>query len=339
MLTRFVLDPNAVPAVADSVASAPLWQQLEQHDRLLQMWQESGVLVLEGRSWEDSELFARLQNAPVAVRKRYQEALKQKVLRLDTAPDGRIPISAVHKPADLRVFLGVADLACVEETRAAVIGLQDDQVSCHFEDDGLEVTRLSSVDTCQSVRRCRDLRTKTVPRGTDTDSFWRERLAGLARYSSRVTVVDRYLGLNLVQHGSSGARSFLNRLDSGGGRLHVEMIVGFKDQDPTVVLQHLADFRLARGGITALHLFVVSDEHFTGRSPEFANGAHGRWIRFDHQVVQLDLGLEVLDGRKTRRDHQFSVVPWQHSLKLQAQQLKRLARTSQSVVAPRSVNG
>ncbi|MFM7869862.1 MAG: hypothetical protein ACKPHU_37055, partial [Planctomycetaceae bacterium] len=84
MLTRFVLDPNAVPAMGDPVATAPPWQQLEQHERLLQMWQESGVLVLEGRSWEDSELCTRLQNAPVAVRKRYEEALKQKVLRLDT---------------------------------------------------------------------------------------------------------------------------------------------------------------------------------------------------------------------------------------------------------------
>ena len=310
MLVRFVVDNEAI---AES-ESMKLHEAKAVFLRLLQNWARFGVLLYEGTTFTDSMFYRNLGRLPQSIADRFKQGIKNKILRISTAP-ATWPGNAAISDADALTGLwGMVDLVTLSEFTAELLGIAPDDISQKLCDNSLEVVRLGQIDQSERFRQADQMARSRIETGVSVLDAWNERFASLARHSQQITIVDRYAGDSHVK-GFNGLNRCLNEIDRCASKATVSIFTGdaaegnYSRTEIVESLVALSREKMSRGGIRAVRLFVSSDGLFKGGSGSvFPEGAHDRYIRFDNSVVSLGQGVSVFSGRTVEKFSTFQLA-------------------------------
>lgn len=153
------------------------------------------------------------------------------------------------------------------------------------------------------------------------DAIWKSRFESFAMDSRVVTVVDRYAGASLMREGrESGLSRLLHYLNGVPGICELNVFCArrdYRDQDVIATFTNYVE-ELPRENPRCVTLYLLHDA-------QMAHCAHGRWIRFDRAVFQIDVGLEVLQAEKNYRNAQFTLKYLSKIVRNQERQLRQWA--------------
>ena len=309
MLVPFTIDP-------DIFSNDYSQDELYRHERLIELWQMFGCLVLAGPSEAESRLQLAIKAAPIQIRKRWQLALTQ--LRRNCCVSDFDPQSNEAGSDWLTALADRVQIVSLEATRAFCWGLPEDQYSLARE-QAAEICRFGHESESIGFKRARALAQTPIEKGTTWGQVWSERIEPLACESKTLVVIDRYALKSLVEHHGSGVSGLerliqqLSCLKKGKARtLHLMtgMPKEWQHEDLAKSLQKVRDCRSGLLGMTLreVQINVRSDSVFRDLS-------HCRYIRFDdHQLLQLDTGLEPLAGEMVKRNCTTNLLPWRHDV-------------------------
>lgn len=297
MLVPFVID-------ADSLVRDPNWTPAQYracHKSLLDVWQNIGFLAYDGDCLDSSRLIEIVNKLPPEVLPLWLEVLQ------------RVPLSACGsdwngtvEPTTLMNFCSTAQLALVDDTRAEIeFGFPEDKDEKAAPVAGLEhdidICRLLAANQASQFKAALALAGKHIEAGDTFQATWDLRFKTLARAPiKKITIVDRYA---ITKHhepnggtGLSGLERFLKLLDrDANGARYITLFSAWTAELQDKKLADVeADIRLILArlpvrNIKRIKLHMVPN---TG----FRDDGHDRFVRFDHYVWDIGLGLEVFDG-------------------------------------------
>ena len=311
MLIRFSVDSD-VFKLQDTL------DNFAKHQRLIQLWNQCGMLVIPAERETDSSLFKSIVSASPRIQKIWEAALKRNrksgsrvnlehTLRADCPP-----------PADIGGDLNVAVIS-LEETRAAVWGLSDNEFSKLLPSE-IEVCRFGHEDQATRFSEAVKLLQQPVEAGEKFERFWATRLRPLAAESRVISVCDGYL---LDTYLKNPAKSVFQELLDGIARLRssnrkIVHIYTAATTDPSSDFRSSCENfqRILTSYFTKLppesSLFEI--KCFVLKYPDFKRIAHYRYILFDtHNLVFMDKGLSGLSSFSNHGITQsmpVSMVPW-----------------------------
>jgi hypothetical protein len=211
---------------------------------------------------------------------------------------GAAELSEVQRLEDLTPFKDLVSLACLDDVRAACVGLPNGQPCTHLGAIDVEICRLDCVDDTQAFERADALGQGWVEAGVRVADLWSERLARPARHARNVVVVDRYAAQNhLTRPADSGLRRLLVNLDRDAAAVPVRIYSQIPDAHDVEAVERVVDStvrELSRGGVREVRLLLVPFE-------SFEHLGHDRYVRFDDKLCAIGTGLEVLEKEKVRR--------------------------------------
>ncbi len=304
MIVRFVLDP-------DIYGAGP--HELGMHRRILAQWRSFGVRAIGPTAPEISDLIRQL---PQKIMMLYREHLKHNYLTSFRVTADIVGLETVETREQLRAYKNIAEVACVDETRACVLGLADDEISL-TDPDMPEVVPLKSFDLAEAVVAAKTISQQSIEKGERLSQIWNQRFETLAKYCRKVVVADRYGASDLAENNRIASQKrdwFLNQLDRCGSQVRVTLLVGDnkqKNSGQPIADKICSQFSSHRGGVKSLEVFVSPDFLWQGYSEGANGGSHGRFIRFDDRVLQIDTGLELFEHEKIQRNTQFTLVELQ----------------------------
>lgn len=290
MIVTFAVDPEAL-----SEGGQEPGVRLGNHERLLRRWQRQGVLVYSGARLQDSQLMAAIRALPVDLRKRWQETF---LIAWHRPDPGLVELAGVQQRRQLEALKGRVNLACLEATRAACVGLEGQEFARKLPEIDVEICRLAGVDVTEAFTGADRMSGSYVEAGSKVDRVWEERFLRLARQGKQVVVVDRY-----AAHGHthdpkrSGLRRLLVNLDGVAGGVMVRLYSRVPDRQPVDAVEAALSLlltSLSRGGVREFTLFLTPDD-------QFEHLGHDRYVRFESKLVSVGVGLEVLEGQVVRR--------------------------------------
>ena len=217
----------------------------------------------------------------------------------------------VQSWADLRQYIGQIDLALLERTRAECLDLDDQSVCAHYKGDPaipIEVGRWHLVnDTCE-VRSLADLATASVGPNETPQEVWEKRFRKYARHSKTVVAVDSYAAR---ERNHESLTTFLTGLigdgwQSDNGFQHVKIFSTYDNprrpnhnpNDSFLEITRRLENEAERlpspplGVKLQINVYLLPDE------PDLRE--HVRWLRFDANIIEIDIGLEILGINRTR---------------------------------------
>ena len=302
MLVRFALDLEALATGLTEVN----WETRCLHARIIEKWQDYGILVHPGEAFDRSGVYQAIANLPGEIARLYKTALKNNRLRVSPGPANWRGVETADKETDFTNLQGNINLACLDEVRAEYVGLKPSEISREILDGSIEIVRTRTIDQATRFREAERQSRTTIEEGTRVGDVWKDKFADLATFARQIVIVDRFAGESLAIHNANGLPRFLSEIDNTARRATVTIITACKERDSTQVLTALGRFNPSRGGIRKLKLFVAPDNYFKG-GPRNANqgGAHDRYVRFDYVVVNLGTGLSVFDGSQVARHCSF----------------------------------
>lgn len=295
MLTTFAIDPRGVKL------DSGLGGSRASHERLLRLWARFGVLVCPE---ESSAVHRSVKDLPQELRKLWMTALKQARLRVDP----RVSVLDVALQATDLVPLGdAAQVVLCGDSLAVGCGLTGDDVR-ELPPSGIEAVRITSSDASARFRESEDLANRPIDEGKSPEVTWRERFEVLTRTSRTIVVIDRYAAQRAwnakrcAWEMECGLVRLLRRVAATGGTPELFLY----SQTPEIGDQSFLKFF-----DQAIQSVGASAPQTTVRlaGEDFGSIAHGRSIRFDRLLCEVDLGLEVLEGAACYRFSSFSVKP------------------------------
>ena len=280
MLIRLALDPQLF---SDQTLS------LNAHRRFLQLWGRMGILC-------DSGIREKLDKADSSVKTLWLCALKHNESR--------------HKRQDLGInfndlsdhtinsMANSCDLVCLSSIREQTL-LAPDKQCLHLLNDTLEFCDFQVADLSCKVKKADSLAARMIPETLTPEEIWKERFDSLARSSRYITIVDRYAAENTrLPIDDSELGFFIKTLNSTDLKFSLILITGYPSHTHVRQwLEDLKDFSKKQQSLKAFNVNVVGN---------FGSKFHGRFIRFEQLIVELDTGLEVFKPNR-RRPSMFSM--------------------------------
>lgn len=298
MLVSFAIDPDAITEPAGD-----LHNQIAIHERCIDTWLRLGVLVHNGLRLEESDFWEEVQKLGVNLRKRWQTARKIGFSR-DSGSTGSL--RDIHGEKELEALVGAVDVVCLEQTRAMLAGLEEEQFSKLLGSKRLEVIRFLSSDRSQLFSEAKDIAMEPVPEGVRVLDLWQTRFLNLAKVARNVSIIDRYAGDNEATLNFDGTKRFdglswlLKQLDGAGRKIKVTLFTGFGQRTRAEVQTSIEAISFARGGVAELQVYLLPERRF-------GHHAHCRSIRFDHLICEIGTGCEIFDGNHVRRPSSFTM--------------------------------
>jgi hypothetical protein len=282
----FVVEPDVFqPSGGDRLG----W--IASHERLLKTWGKFGVLVLPTKQGEIAAVIGKL---PPDLRMQWQKALQSTFFRKKICADldSREVFETIEKLVALKNEVNVA---CLEDTRASCLGIEDDMLSRMIEDGNFEICRLESVDRTRFFREETELWDTMIYAGTKRNDIWEKRFYPLAVYTKNIAVIDRYCLLHHEEHffqGGAGVKFFLKKL-SQIKSFSISVFTSEASNRGLDVKRATENLKRTVSAIafppgTSLHLHVVPDRVF-GRV------AHDRFVRFDTVITSIGSGLRIFE--------------------------------------------
>lgn len=299
MIIRFAVDPEAL---AMQSFPAPLRRSL--HDNMLRLWSRLGVLVHSGKSFEQSQLSAAIRELPQDVRKMWLAAIKQN--RIQQGPPNWSGVTSLEAPEDLGASTKNIDVLCLDEVRAALLGLPEEQESIQLSSSNLELVRFDCVNRANVFLQAEELANEPIEKDTKILEVWRQRFDRLARLSRHIVLMDRFALESAHKRGDphSGLRRFLMELNKSANTCGVVIYTSVKEFQPHELIGHFTQIwqSVPSGGVRKVQLYLVDDRDFMGI-------AHDRYIRFEKTVCEIGMGIDILTGQKVWRTSSFSLKP------------------------------
>lgn len=281
MLTRFAIDPDALLSARGS-----------EHTRFIKQWQQYGILIHDADEFSESELYSTVNNLPQAFRIIWKKIVDRNKSGAWIKPG----------PKEWKGLRGIEDnieqldplhqavgLVCLEETRMELV-----KKVANKNHPDIELSDFSEIDTSAAFELSQALAQKPI-RSTGASALWRERFEAIASVAKNITIVDRY-ALSYRDTEKSGLETFLVYLDGTARRANVTIYSSYGNKpddvcraDACARCRSISE-RLARGGVCSLKLHLAP-------SGKFGRVAHDRFVRFDHLVIELGVGLAVFEGK------------------------------------------
>jgi hypothetical protein len=169
-------------------------------ERLIELWEECGILVIPQVKETDSDLIRALHKSSPKITSRWKAALRHmrvKVSKINfekTFNNNEPPTKSVTK----------LSLISVDEIRASVWGIKDDKYSMTTNDQ-LEISKFGFEHRSECFKVAIDLCKAPIKQGTTFSQLWGERLSHLAQESKNITVCDRFLLDNFIKRDNNSA--------------------------------------------------------------------------------------------------------------------------------------
>ncbi|MBP6733450.1 MAG: hypothetical protein KA142_01940 [Chromatiaceae bacterium] len=305
----FTLDP-------DVFSNTYTQDELYRHEKLIELWQQVGCFMVAGSSESGSRFYIALNDAPTAIRKRWQIALKQ--LRRSCCVVDFDPDENNESSEWISKLSNSVEVISLEATRAFCWGLPEDQYSI-TKNGVTEICRFGHESEAAIFKRARLLLNAPIEEGQSVHQVWVERFQQLALDSRTIVVTDRYALENFVKHrgaGYSGLERLMMELASlqKGKPRNLRLITGLPPEwshtDLSQAVENIENFCVGLRGRSLRELQL-----FCGEGKIFCDHAHYRSIRFDdYQLFHIDTGLEPLAGERVKRTCPTSLLPWNHEV-------------------------
>lgn len=294
MITSFCLDPDAI-ALSDLKEES---FKLGIYDMLFSIWDRYGVLTLPEASLQESELYAAVMQLPLRFRKRWEEALE--TLRVNAVSGNSILSELLSNPDGVAVLAQHVALAGVDPVRAALLGVPDGEYKGQI--SGLEVCYLHFIDRSETLRPLVEQGGLQLPGGTPTADIWSRLFRRLASHSKQVKIVDRYCCERHLKRrdGRSGLRNFGAMLNACGRSFALGIYASYDECDRQDIIDEVKGLFAGFANIKSLWLHLSPDE-------DFRRVCHQRHIRFDRSSLEIDVGLEVMEGESSYREASVSL--------------------------------
>lgn len=304
MLVRAALDTKAL---VQEGAGDP--DGIDACERLLDALVRYGVYIHPEQDLRDSPLIAAVRSiSDPSLRKRWEIALSHG-LRHAPGPRSWRGLEVHHDRPHLECLDGHCDLAALTDRAADALDIEPSPGYRQLERPRLEAARFRRAPSAEGFRRARELAERPISEGQPVEELWKERFLFLAEHSKDICVVDRFcMSTSLDDHRNcrstrSGIRRFLVGVNSCAEGTNVRVCSSVREYHARDLREHLAEIAESLyPGIRSLELVLVEDT-------EFKVISHGRRIRFDQSVCELDIGLDVLKGERVHRQSDFTLKP------------------------------
>lgn len=296
MLVPFLIDPEALPMSQDS----DMARKGSVYQRLLDLWGRFGVLIIPERQIAGCELAVSVESLPIRFRKKWQEALKLK--RTACVAVTRSSAEMFSTLESMEELSAHARLACVEDVKAVVFGMSEDEHSTYLKESGLELCRIDCVDQANEFTKAAAIALKPITAGENITQLWHDRFKLLTTISRQIVVVDRYAAESHLERrdGRSGLRWLLRALAQDGRKHTINLYSSYKNSSVDDIERSLQEIQIDSGQIQAFYAHLSSDH-------DFSSQYHARYLRCDDLVCRIDTGLEVFQGDLVYRDTDFSL--------------------------------
>jgi hypothetical protein len=193
MLVKFSIDSEIFKLKDDL-------DNFDKHFRLIDLWRDCGIFVIQQTKETDSSLLIALKNTSPRISNLWKAALKNyrkttSKINLESA------ISRDIFPNKSEVNLA---LLSIDETKAAVWDIEDDIFS-KITPDKLEIIKFGFEHRSECFISAKNLCASPIKQGTTFSQFWGERLSLLSQESKNITVCDRYLLDNFITRDNNSA--------------------------------------------------------------------------------------------------------------------------------------
>lgn len=307
MLIPFAIEPEAYTAVAErDVADKKLCVK-----HLLEFWRDHGVLVVpQGDEWDEwvSKLDQHQRGLLIDA---YKENGKFRRRHCEIGVE-QVRWDTIRSPADVNRYATQLDIGMfiLEPTRASEVGLPIPVTEpCeHPNGNGLlpEITLWHFANETCKIGELRDLAQKPISSDDDPEIIWEQRLRDYAEYSHQVVIADPYAvrGFSQDPQHCNGLKFLLKHLmdcerkTTGKSKLLVSVFStydrralsdpGHNVADSLVnIKNNIEDFyssKIVNSSVKRIRFHLSTDDTL-----------HGRWLRFDNNVITLGHGLRVLE--------------------------------------------
>lgn len=318
MLVPFVIEVGAIEQMFDETRYKVPLDGVLLHKSLIDLWQQYGILLYDGKNWESSNLYAYIEKLPLKHKQHWLAMLDGPSPPIGSIAEWQGDIS----PGELPLLCSArAELALVEDTRAFVdFEIEENDIERDFPVDH------SSITVCRSMAfqhsRCIETRKKIslqhIEKRTSVETIWDTRFKNLiaAEFITHISVVDRFcIARHLfgAKHEPSGLEHWLKRIDNcSTSKKRITVFGSDKDlagndrartkqdikEEIRVSLRRFWD-DLPNRNIQKLDVVVASDYLF-------GKLAHDRFYRMENYVWDIGSGLEIFEKPYVTKRHAAS---------------------------------
>lgn len=302
MLVPFVID---VESLTPDQAWTPAMLRTC-HTQLLECWNRAGLLVHDGKAYEDSALKRAVDALPLKLRSMWLTMLERSPpMPCENNWNGSV------LPGHVQDLCSVAALALVEDTCAEVeFGFTEEQDEAAFtptETRRLVVCRLLAAPHASLIQDAVAISQRNIEAGERYQDIWNTRFRSLASAPisslKKIAIVDRYVierHFRCPHDQLSGLARFLRLLDEDAGG--VRYVTVYSAWTSNLADRKIKDVETEIGAI-ARKLPRKNVKRLTIRmvpNSEFGRNARDRYIRFGRYVWELGHGLDIFEGPAAR---------------------------------------
>ena len=296
MILQFAIEPEVLKDVADRGTWASFVDGLEQ------FWPSHGVLVMPSdfdKTFNQSGLDSHRLSE-------WKKLVTHEAHRKSYSPKEFVGFdwATVESWKDLKPCDNKIDLALLQDVRAAVFGLIEDDVPCLHDPRQevlVEIARGHHLSSTCRVQDLRELATKVVGPIGNPDQIWEQRLRKHAMHSTSVAVVDKFAIEN-----RQGLHLLLEKLvtdgwQSGAKTQTVDVYSSYKQfhgQGPGSPSSIRSELEAEAVRISNKLNSQVLNVQVNVNLLHQADVPHDRWIRFDKNIIELGKGLEILEANR-----------------------------------------
>lgn len=186
MLVRFTVDPEVF------IGSVTGIDCRDRHERLIELWETCGILVLPGPKESESRMVGLIRNAPVSVQKRWELALKTFRKSISTSTSESL-LSSLEEPTSRDLSKLDIQVISLDPTKAELWGVTSDDFSREIK-VGTEICRFGHERRTKVFSNAIESRDDPIVIGTTFSEFWNRRLIDYAANSRVIVISDRYIG-------------------------------------------------------------------------------------------------------------------------------------------------
>lgn len=310
MLVTFSVDPDVFTPCSEGEVK----EQIFFHKLLLEVWEESGMLVVPNTSEKNSVLYSRLRQANPNVQKIWVAALKSLRKRPMTTNHEDV-ISSLERPTKTALQNISVQILSLEKTRAELWGIGADKVGTPMGHD-VELCLFGHERATKAFQASKTLGRKPITPGSTFGEFWATRLVGFAENSRHIVISDRFLAKTTERSGSPALKEMISRISKLSPRVKrlVEIYTSIEEDADFSITQIEREVREAlKGAPPDSGLLEVKICVCNAR--EFRKIEHYRFILFDSlNLVLIDKGLSVFSKKGNEilstATYPVQVLPW-----------------------------
>jgi len=287
MLTIFYFDQDLFED--DFFNSAPVVC-----NQLLDIWKDYGCLAICSKN--RSALIAAISSIPVKYQQRWKLAFTDGSFK-------QISIEVLQNM--LSALKGMPEFQAQYYDKNVVTGVLPKELQDSFEaksinvgNDVLEIISLCSLSESENFGKSKNNCLMDIKAGDVFDDIWSSRFYRMAEFSKKITIIDRYLALNLQQDFERGKVTALELLINKLSKLNKNFSIDVfsacdfpsEQVNATIINTYIKNTLIKKPYFNIHNIqinFSLCKDSF------FKDEAHDRMLCFDEHVAQIGKGMDI----------------------------------------------